>query len=521
MNSINNRNNNNNVYQYHSGSNISHTNNSNNNSYYLRQQQYSGLLPTSSTTLSTNQITSTNSIPQSQQQTTTVSSSSSSPVSISSSSIVSSTNSNTNTGNWFNITKSHCFLGGIIICQWLLFTIIINQRYDREAMVVKRLIALESKLKQQQRYQQQQQQQQQEQKNLLGIPDVNNQQRVTIEGSSKLEGVFVTLLFKAPRWFHLRYKVMIDNAIMNLPNKNWRVQIFVNEAFATSELYQWHPGLKRIIVDATTATSITSNSSPPYDSTSYYDNNIIVTMLPTNFTSNSKQKIRPKDITSSEWFWNTIQSDHVVMFSGNGAFCGNHDRRNVQQFWNTLIETVDYCGVPYSHTSRSLSVGGDGTSHSYRNRQAMLRLLRYYNDKNNTITNSKTFDDNDTVDAMVRINKEIIKHNRTSNTFNSNNETGLFRLATPEQQHLFGGVSNLSSSSSSDLNTLQHLPYVVAGTQAHLSYNERDSLLKHCPEIKVIFPSMHEPTCFGAHPNPNTCKESICALQERIPSSGC
>jgi hypothetical protein len=89
-------------------------------------------------------------------------------------------------------------------------------------------------------------------------------------------------------------------------------------------------------------------------------------------------------------------------------------------------------------------------------------------------------------------------------------------LATPNDTLRFGGVVNLTDGSS-----LKHLPLVVSGTMARLAYEERDSVLKHCPEIKIIFPSLHEPACFGAHPDPAKCRLSICALQENLPSHGC
>ena len=93
-----------------------------------------------------------------------------------------------------------------------------------------------------------------------------------------------------------------------------------------------------------------------------------------------------------------------------------------------------------------------------------------------------------------------------------------FRVASKEQTIAFGGVYDLSDSATQGL---VRLPLVVAGTQSRLTYAKRDSLLKHCPELKVIFPSLHEPACFGAHPNAETCKASICALQENVSSHGC
>ena len=53
-------------------------------------------------------------------------------------------------------------------------------------------------------------------------------------------------------------------------------------------------------------------------------------------------------------------------------------------------------------------------------------------------------------------------------------------------------------------------------TLAELDYEHREDFLSYCLELKVIFPSLHDPNCFGAHPKPELCKKSICALQEPL-----
>jgi hypothetical protein len=101
---------------------------------------------------------------------------------------------------------------------------------------------------------------------------------------------------------------------------------------------------------------------------------------------------------------------------------------------------------------------------------------------------------------------------------------GKFKIATVEQTVHFGGVHNLTIDDGVGgvgVKGLYRLPLLVAGTQPRLSYQELDALLKHCPELRVIFPSLHEPACFGAHPNGAKCKETICALQDNVPAHGC
>ncbi|KAL3911189.1 MAG: hypothetical protein SGILL_007379, partial [Bacillariaceae sp.] len=85
-----------------------------------------------------------------------------------------------------------------------------------------------------------------------------------------------------------------------------------------------------------------------------------------------------------------------------------------------------------------------------------------------------------------------------------------FHVADRAATYKFGGVTEPDSS-----------PFVVSGTQAHLNWTSRDALLGVCPELKVIFPSLHEPSCFGAHPDGEKCKATICALKDKLPGPGC
>jgi len=277
-------------------------------------------------------------------------------------------------------------------------------------------------------------------------------------------GVAATVMFRAPKWFHVRYKVMLDNALVNLPDETWKIQVFINEPWVKNEILQWHPGLARLL----------SGDHP----------RVIVTPLPTNLTRG-----KPKEVMLSQWFWNAVAADKVILFSGNGAFCGNQP----VTAWEGLLD-LDFCGAPWTDHD---GAGGDGGSHSFRSRPAMLETLKYAEKYGHKVREQRHF-----LDTMMVMNAE---------------KPGRFKIATPEQTVVFGGVYNLSDPSSG----LIHLPLTVAGTQAKLTWEQRDSLLKHCPELKVIFPSLHEPACFGAQPDWQKCKATICALQDNVPAHGC
>lgn len=146
-------------------------------------------------------------------------------------------------------------------------------------------------------------------------------QESSSSSSSVLSGVAVTVIFRSPKWFFLRYKVMIDNALSNLPDANtWKVQIFVNEPWIRDTLLPWHPGLQQIFFGN--------------------DPRVIVTPLPKSLIANGQ---KPRDVLLSRWFWETMAADRVVLFSGNGAFCGNKPRAA----WDAVLD-LDYLGVPSS-----------------------------------------------------------------------------------------------------------------------------------------------------------------------------
>ena len=374
-------------------------------------------------------------------------------------------------------TTLNAVLLTIVIVQWVLFTVLLHRSYEKMAATTSTTT-----------------------NEILGIDlpvsstSSDSQQRrdevlrsggidqVSTTKIRKLDGVAVTVMYRAPKWFHLRYKVMIDNAITNLPNpETWKVQIFINEQFQNDQnVLEWNPGLVKIF-----------NGHHPQ---------VIVTPLPTNLTGH---KNKPKDVVFSSWFWEHIAADRALLFSGNGAFCGNQ----LSDGWTKYnLLDLDYLGVPSFDFD---GVGGDGSSHSLRNRDAMMRISQYR--KMNGLTTFGNTEDHETLKTMLHMNKE-------KSDLNNDGTYVPFKIATKEQTVAFGGVYDLSNDA---IQGLVRLPLVVAGTQSRLTYTERDSLLKHCPELKVIFPSLHEPTCFGAHPNAEKCKSSICALQENVLSHGC
>jgi hypothetical protein len=280
----------------------------------------------------------------------------------------------------------------------------------------------------------------------------------------KFPGVAATIIFRAPRWFYLRYTLMIHNALQNIP-ADWALQIFINEKWVEKEgLLDWHPGLVRLM---------NSENNP----------RVIVTPLPEYLLQG-----KPKQIMVDPWFWKTMVADKVLLFSGNGAFCGNHP----ESVWS-MLPTTDYCAAPWSRHDGN---GGNAGTHSYRNRTAMLQVLQHHEENN-----KGSGGDVDIVKEMLDMNLKGLSS---------------FRVASVDQTMQFGGASNLSVG-----DALPSVRLAISRTKANMLYKQRDSLLKHCHELKRIFPSLHEPSCFGAHLVKDTCQATICSMQEPLPRRGC
>lgn len=209
------------------------------------------------------------------------------------------------------------------------------------------------------------------------------------------DGVAITIMLKAPKWFHRRFTFMLHNAMANIPDK-WPIQIFSNEAWLQKDVLPLHQGLQRL------------RTHP----------RLIWTPLPTKLT-----ETKPKEIMKSEWLWNQVVAENVVVFSGNGAFCAN-SKNKLEDFLE-----YDYVGVPWG---RHYGQGGDGSSHSFRKKSTMLRILKDHSPEFEMDTPDFQF--------FVKYLLSDVKH---------------YKIADKNTTYAFGGVTDPESS-----------PFVISGTQA-------------------------------------------------------
>jgi len=53
-------------------------------------------------------------------------------------------------------------------------------------------------------------------------------------------------------------------------------------------------------------------------------------------------------------------------------------------------------------------------------------------------------------------------------------------------------------------------PFAAVGTLSDFSDDDRRKYLDYCPELKMVFPSLHNPSCFGSETFPELCFKSLC-----------
>ncbi len=264
-------------------------------------------------------------------------------------------------------------------------------------------------------------------------------------------GVAALLFLRRPKWYYKRYNVLVDNALANIP-LDWGLQIFYEREFL-SEVLQFHRGLERRL-----------KQHP----------RVVLTELPP-FLSH----LKPNRIWKDSWVWKNAVADRVLTINGDGVLCSNSHKT-----WSDL-EGIDYIGIPWNH-----GAGGDGSTHSLQSRTVVLAAMNspYWHQ-----LGERRFDT-----RLVQMIRRL------------NEEGSQYRLATREETEWFGpGKHQLMAENGTLIRTTDFGPLVVTGTLSDWSYETRNWVLGTCPELKAIFPSLHDPACFGARPDPNRCAISL------------
>jgi hypothetical protein len=248
--------------------------------------------------------------------------------------------------------------------------------------------------------------------------------------------------------------------MMNTP-KTWAIQLFVNKEWFEDELLSYHRGLKRLIE---------SNHS-----------RIIITPLPDDLKS-----LKPKNILPNKWFWEHVVAERILLFHGDGALCSN-----TKHTWADFDEYA-YVGVPWGAFDGQ---GGQGTEFSLRSKSAMLAALDFTPYKGGQ-------EDKYFVSTLLDYNKKKGKD--------------VYKIATRQVSEWFAGTQDIVGEGNTLKEDETYGPMLIAGTQGHLNDETRNWVLGACPELKAVFPVMHNPHCFGARPNAEECSFAITGIRPAV-----
>mmetsp|Transcript_59917 Transcript_59917/g.117813 ORF Transcript_59917/g.117813 Transcript_59917/m.117813 type:complete len:358 (-) Transcript_59917:32-1105(-) len=277
------------------------------------------------------------------------------------------------------------------------------------------------------------------------------------------KGVAATLLLHAPTWFQRRYTMMIQNTVNNIP-EDWVVQIFYTESGQSKHGIDINPGIKRFIRTG----------------------KVILTPIPSSVLTVKKKRF---ELMFEPWIWESMLADTVLIFGGNAVICSN------SPYSFADFTEFDYIGSPWDFKK---GVGGDGGI-SIRNRRAMLAAIDHaltgVDDMNKRLTAFRSWGQEDQffVRTLIEMNKQ------------ASPAKPRWHIAERNDTLRFSGIGS----------AVNEAVLVVSGTLPSVSYDDRQSFMNHCPEIKMFYPALHDPHCFGAQPNAELCAKSICALKSK------
>lgn len=267
-------------------------------------------------------------------------------------------------------------------------------------------------------------------------------------------GTAVTLFLGSPKWFQNRYSMMINLMVASLP-PDWMVQIYYLPRNRMSREAVNYPGVRKQIKKG------------------------FVELVP---IPDEYRKMKRKEIMLLPWLYRQMKSDKVLFFGGTSVLCSNSNYDLDNDF-----DRYDYIGSPWNDFN---GVGGSGAI-SLRNRTAMLNILENMDEPPEMGKKEDFF----LVEKLLGGNSTSVEGNRLASRADS----------------LQFGISD-SIKSFSDLGiTTEHPDFMTAqGTLAALSDEERNTAIEFCPELKLFFPVLHSPNCFGANPKPLHCFKFLC-----------
>jgi len=287
--------------------------------------------------------------------------------------------------------------------------------------------------------------------------------------SVSYDGVAAVLMLHSPTWFQRRYTVMIQNVHNNLP-PNWVIQIFYTPAGQSRKGIDINPGIQRFVQSGT----------------------VIMTEIPKSVLAKKKKRF---ELMFEPWLWRAMVAEKVLIFGGNAVICSN------SPYKLTDFTGFDYIGSPWGFKK---GVGGDGGI-SIRSRRVMLDAIEY--GMQQAADREQSEED---VPIHLTWGQEDMFYVKTLLEMKHKHYYNV-TLASKEDTIQF---SALGAAANNDV-------WAVSGTLPDITYDDRQTLMNVCPEMKVFYPALHDPSCFGAKPDGDKCSKTICALQKPRKRGGC
>ena len=183
------------------------------------------------------------------------------------------------------------------------------------------------------------------------------------------------------------------------------------------------------------------------------------------------RKAKRSDVLLSYDLWNTLEAEIVLAFGSGGAFCAN-----------ALVHFEDFASFEL--------IDGDGLL--LTRKSAVLDVIRHKAGSSNCRC----------IEG---------KHGPTRYLASQLTSGGALDAPRKVKEHF------AASSATAD----DALPFAVVGTLPAMDSLKRADLIERCPEAKAIFPSLHEPGCFGAPSSldKDRCVAALCVSNPR--PSGC
>jgi hypothetical protein len=280
--------------------------------------------------------------------------------------------------------------------------------------------------------------------------------------SNHIAGVAMAILLHSPRWFQLRYTMMVNNVVASIP-ADWKVQIFYADHGGSQKGIDLNVGLQKLVDSG----------------------RLVLTVLPREMVD--KYHSKRIQYMVDPWLWHQMLADRVLVFGGNSVVCGNSPR-HISDFFG-----YDYVGSPWN--SAKGGVGGDGGI-SLRNRKVMLEVLSY---------KLSTYPEAERPKAHLGWGMEDVFFVHTMLEMRARRpaEYAHIRLAPREVTQRWGAIGGY----------VEPTVLTASGTLGGVKVGKnRSDFIDYCLELKMLFPVLHDPGCFGAQVDKEQCAASICAL---------